>query len=485
MLSILKTNIKIAFFIGWFTLLLSDTGFAAQNRVLYKGIVNSFKLNIRTAPSRKSDVVIVIKKGETVDVLKKQGGIGGWLMVKYKGDKGYIRNRPQYIKLISVPKKREVKNQIIKQVKKRGKKTKELQKEIKKEQKQDIRVKIQTQKKMVETFSQKEIEIIEGLNEIDYALNKARRKVTALSTEVMHLEGKIEQLNRDREELSAEIIQNRDYAGKRLSALYKMNMIGRLDAAGRPTSVFDFFLQQNSMKRIITSDFQLLEKQNLDLEKFEILEQELQKEIQAKTNLEAELNDQIRINKKETLKRELILREIRQKKKLSLAAVESLKQAALQLDNRMKSIQKDERSFFSDASFSSYQGRLKIPVKGKIISKFGPSRTGDYKSFTFQKGIDIKVEKGEPVKSVFKGEIIFAQWLKGYGNLLIINHGDNYYTLYAHVEEIFKQKGEIVDTGEVVATAGDTGSIKGMCLHFEVRHHGKPVNPMKWLKKGA
>ena len=126
-----------------------------------------------------------------------------------------------------------------------------------------------------------------------------------------------------------------------------------------------------------------------------------------------------------------------------------------------------------------------IPTPGKIISKFGPLRTGDYKSFTFQKGIDIKVKKGETVKSVFNGKVLFAQWLKGYGNLLVIDHGDNYYTLYAHVEEIFKQKGETVKTGEIIATAGDTGSIKGTCLHFEIRHHGKAVDPMNWLKKGA
>ena len=80
---------------------------------------------------------------------------------------------------------------------------------------------------------------------------------------------------------------------------------------------------------------------------------------------------------------------------------------------------------------------------------------------------------------------MFAQWLKGYGNLMIINHGNNYYTLYAHVEEMYKKKGEQVDIGEIIGTAGDTGSIKGPCLHFEVRHHGKPVDPLKWLKKGA
>ena len=349
----------------------------------------------------------------------------------------------------------------------------------------DIHTRIQTQKKMVETFSQKEVEIIERLNEIDYALNKARIKVLALPKEIMRLEGRIESLDRDRKRLSKEIALNREYAGKRLRAFYKMNMIGRLDVAGLPPSVFDFFLQQNSLKRIITSDFHILEKQKFDLEKFEILEQALQKEIQAKAKLETKFNNQIGIHKKETLKKKWILKEIRQKKKLSLAVVESLKHAALQLDKQISSLQKGGASGLNDFSFSSYQGRLLVPVKGKIISKYGPSRTGDYKSFTFQKGIDIKVKRGEPVKSVFKGEVMFAQWLKGYGNLLIINHGDNYYTLYAHVEEIFKQKGESVETGEVIATAGDTGSIKGTCLHFEVRHHGKPVNPMKWLRKGA
>ena len=86
---------------------------------------------------------------------------------------------------------------------------------------------------------------------------------------------------------------------------------------------------------------------------------------------------------------------------------------------------------------------------------------------------------------MFRGEVLYADWLKGYGNLIIINHGDNYYTLYAHMEEFFKKKGDVVEDHEVIATAGDTGSIRGPSLHFEVRHHGKPVDPLKWLKKGV
>jgi len=478
MLSVFKTNIKIIFLTGCITLLLSSAGFAAQNRVIYKGIVASFKLNIRKAPSFSSSIINVVKKGQAIDVLEEKGGIGGWLKVSYEKDIGYVRNRPIYIRLIPVVPKKQKKIKV--------KKLKKFKKETVEEQKQDILTRIQTQEEMAKTFSRKEIAIIEGLNEVDYKVNQTRKKVLALAKEIKLLKKKTKPLNLEREQLFKEITRNREYAAKRVRALHKMNMIGRLGAAELPVSVFDFFIQQNSMKRIIKADFQVLEKQILDLEKFEKLEQALQKKIQARTSLEAESRNQIRINKKETLKKELILREIRKKKNLSLAAVDSLKHAALQLDNKIKSMQKDSKAkASSDFSFPSYQGQLLIPAKGKVISRYGPARTGDYKSFTFQKGIDIKVEKGEPVKSVFKGEIMFAQWLKGYGNLLIINHGGNYYTLYAHVEEIFKQKGESVETGEVIATAGDTGSIKGACLHFEVRHHGRPLNPLKWLRKGA
>ncbi|WP_083863852.1 peptidoglycan DD-metalloendopeptidase family protein [Desulfobacula toluolica] len=476
MLSVLKTNIKIIFFIGYFVLVVSNAGFTDQNRVLYKGHVNTFKLNIRETPSNNSRVVNVAEKGETIDVIQLQGDIGGWLTIVYKGSKGYIRNRPQDIQLIPIPKQ-----QPFEQPEKQNKKLKK----IKNKENQKIQEKIQNQEKIVETFSQKEIEIIEGLNEIDYALNKARAKALALSTEIMHLEERILQLKHDREVLSKDIEINREYAGERLKALYKMKMIGRLNIAGMPSPIFDFFLEQHSMKLIISADYDLLEKQNLALEKLEILEQEFQKEIRTKTGLETELNDQIRMNKTETLKKEMILKQIRQKKKLSLAAVDALKQAALQLDNRINCLQKSSVLTPGDGSFLNYKGRLIIPARGEIVSIFGTSGAENYKSFTFQKGIDIKVERGEPVKSVFKGKVMFAQWLSGYGNLLIINHGDNYYTLYAHVEEIFKKKGETVETGEVIATAGDTGSIKGMCLHFELRHHGKPVNPMEWLRKGA
>ena len=125
-----------------------------------------------------------------------------------------------------------------------------------------------------------------------------------------------------------------------------------------------------------------------------------------------------------------------------------------------------------------------MPVKGKIISFYGPYQNTKFNVVNFRSGIEIKADRGEPIRTVCDGQIIYADWFKGYGNMIIINHGDNYYTVYAHAEELFMSKGDTVEMGEVVATVGDSGSMIGPSLHFEVRHHGKPVDPLQWIKKG-
>lgn len=513
MLSVPKTNTKIILFI-LITAFLSVNAAEALAGVRCRGTINSYQLNIRNIPSRFGDILAVLTSGQIVDVSVADEN-ENWLQINYNGKKGYIRNRAKYIKLECEEPAESVDIQTDPGLDNPSEESDNVVKTANRETasettgpavskaepaavnnntepnrheaviREKIKEKIKTQKKLAQSFSKKEQEIIEGLNEIDYTLNKARLKVRTIHLEINNLEDGINKLERDREDLSDKITFNRNYAGKRLKALYKMKMLGRLDAADMPTTVFDFFLQQNSMKRIIVSDYAFIEKQREGYKELELLEEKLELEMKAKTELEEEYKDQIRIKQQESYKRELILKDIRKKKRLSLAAIESLKQAAIKLDQEISTLKTSKELVFDHDSFAGLKGRLLKPVKGKIISRFGPSKSKDHKIFTFQKGIDIRVERGEPVKSVFKGKVMFAEWLMGYGNLLIINHGENYYTLYAHVEEMFKKKGETVETGEVIATAGDTGSIKGLCLHFEVRHHGKPINPMKWFKKGV
>ena len=127
---------------------------------------------------------------------------------------------------------------------------------------------------------------------------------------------------------------------------------------------------------------------------------------------------------------------------------------------------------------------LSFPVKGKIIQLFGPYRNPQFNVMNFRGGIDIQADRGDPIQAVHRGRVLYADWFTGYGNMMIIDHGDAYYTVYAHAEALFKKKGAAVEAGEVIATVGDTGSLEGAVLHFEIRHHGKPIDPLGWLQTG-
>lgn len=496
MLSVPEADLKIgvAALVAVLVVALSSVSpAAAEAPVVYRGTITAFKLNIRSGPSQKAPVIATVDRGTQMDVIKVTGGIGGWCTVIYQGQEGYIRNRPKYIALSAPSGPVVLKPKTEKPDLSAGTQSDSqpgmkpgFQPDSKTvRQHEAITEKLEKETRKMARISEKEGEILDGLNEIDYALNQARIRSQALARENRRLAGEIRSIEDQVRDLNQSMGETREYAGQRLEALYRMHMMGRLEMAGPPASLFDFFVTQRAVKQVVASDYTLLAAQTRDLDQLIRLQKALEEQIAAKTALEADLALQIRIKEKESRKKEMILEEIREKKQLSQAAIASLEEAAGALARRLDAMGLSGSPELDDTTFARQKGQLPVPVDGKIVSSFGRSRNGNYNAFTFQRGIDIKVERGEPVRSVFKGEVMFADWLKGYGNLLIINHGDNYYTLYAHVEEMFKKKGETVSTGEVIATAGDTGSIKGMYLHFEVRHHGKPVNPMTWLKKGA
>ena len=124
-----------------------------------------------------------------------------------------------------------------------------------------------------------------------------------------------------------------------------------------------------------------------------------------------------------------------------------------------------------------------MPYKGRIISKFGRRVHPELQTSTFQKGIEISCPSGSDIVAVYDGRVVYAGWFKGYGNTMIIDHGENYFSLIAHASKLYKQVGDIITEKEVIALSGDTGSLKGALLYFEIRHHGKPQDPLLWFKR--
>lgn len=119
-------------------------------------------------------------------------------------------------------------------------------------------------------------------------------------------------------------------------------------------------------------------------------------------------------------------------------------------------------------------------TKAILSSALAQSRSpGKYHS----QRITVAAEQGEPVQAVFYGRVAFADWLRGYGLLLIVDHSDGYMTLYAHNQSLCKEVGDWVDTGEIIAQADKSGGYQKIGVYFEIRHQGKPTNPLPWLVK--
>jgi murein hydrolase activator len=131
-----------------------------------------------------------------------------------------------------------------------------------------------------------------------------------------------------------------------------------------------------------------------------------------------------------------------------------------------------------DRRFASLKGALRLPAKGELTNRFGAARPGGGPMW---KGLFIRAPAGGEVRAVAGGRVVFADWLRGFGNLLIIDHGDAYLTIYGNNEALLRQVGDLVRTGEVVATTGNSGGSQNSGIYFELRHEGKPFDPLRWV----
>ena len=129
--------------------------------------------------------------------------------------------------------------------------------------------------------------------------------------------------------------------------------------------------------------------------------------------------------------------------------------------------------------FDTMRGKLSLPVKGLISARFGQAKRG---TGFFWEGIFMDAKEGTEVQAIFPGRVAYADWLRGFGLLLILDHGDGYMSLYSHNQMLYKELGEWVNVGETVAQVGSSGGLKKTGLYFEIRHNGEPHDPLIWCK---
>ena len=377
-----------------------------------------------------------------------------------------------------------------------GQKTK--QEIIKKEKKlETVEKEIQTKKQELDIIGRKETSVLTSLDELERELAKKEDELAKIESSLKRLKTRIDITDRRIIELLRERGRILHLLRKRVVSMYKMRGGGNLRILFSSNSFNDLSKRYKYINLVIDSDVRLLEEYN---ENKDVLEGEKRKLEDMRTDM-LSIKSSVEAKKRDIAqekgKRVALLNTIRKEKDLHFSAIKELEKTSKELQTFIDELKKKQESEketakdkdyavrdltpFPSTGFGAMKGRLMIPVKGKIVLLYGKVEHPKFHTTTFNNGISIEASIGTDVKSVYRGKVIYSGWLKGYGRIIILDHGDGFYTLYDHLSKVLKELDDIVENGDVIAEVGDSGSLEGPRLYFEVRYKGVPKDPMIWL----
>jgi septal ring factor EnvC (AmiA/AmiB activator) len=293
-------------------------------------------------------------------------------------------------------------------------------------------------------------------------------------------------LNRARrEEASAEEVERERLRAlsPRLKARVEMGRTGELQLLFAAGSLEELVKRRFLMDRILKEDVRLLGEAQTARAAQEAARKERQEEAVKLASLAEEALDRREEAEERREERGALLKALESAKELHERAAAEAGEQEKKLSDFVSTLPPPRLPSRQPTGFEGKKGSLPLPAPGPITVGFGRLVDPRFNTVTVQNGLDIGAPSGAPVRAVAAGRVVHAGWFKGYGNLVIVDHGDGYHSLVAHLGSMHTAMGEEVEAGEVVGTVGDTGSLKGPYLYFELREQGRPVDPRPWLRE--
>jgi murein hydrolase activator len=352
-----------------------------------------------------------------------------------------------------------------------------------------LQLNLREQETDLERIARRQEDILAALDLANRTLQRHQRQAAALSAEMEELDQKIASTEATMEDLARRIRTLEGFFSRRLVALYKTNRLGTLHLLAPADSVVEVLKRKAALERILSDDERTRRSMTAQYADLQELQAQLVSHQEDKRLRAADYERQVEAVQRERRRRAALLARIRDQQEIQRAAVEALKEAARELEKEIQALSRQSegklpRTPPATQPLAASKGLLIFPVKGKIQNPYGPYRHPRLNTQGFRSGIDIAAERGEPVRAVHSGTVLYASWFKAYGNIVVIDHGDHYYTVYAHLEDVFKSVDNRVEAGDVIATVGDSGAMGATGLYFEIRHHDRPLDPLEWLKRG-
>ena len=352
---------------------------------------------------------------------------------------------------------------------------------------EDIQRRAREQREAAARLKGKEREAITQLRRTERDLGTTRKRLRALQMRKGHLNRRLEVTRADLERSRYSLRQRTDRLSRRLRNMYKFGAGRELEFMLSPKSFAQLLARWDYLVMVAEQDRILLEDVQARKEVVEASKQRLEVNLgEIQTNAQRTTAENRRLNALRQ-NRAGSVRVIQTQRQAYEAAAAELEQTARATQRLLAQLERNRATGRTPqpytGDFAKGQGQLDWPVRGQIVGRFGKETHPRWGTVTLNNGVDIDVPSGTGVRSVAKGRVDYVSEDFGtYGQMIILNHGDGYYTLYGHLSDILVSVGQEVATGQTIARSGDSGSLKGPILHFEVRKGGTPLNPEGWLQ---
>lgn len=339
------------------------------------------------------------------------------------------------------------------------------------------------------------------LQEINNSLHRKESELKQLDRDLLSVEGGIAKTGQEIQRATLEAQQKQIQIERRLTSLYKAGELGAVRMFFSAESFPQMAENIRYMRSVLEQDKRIFAEYSQKIEELRQLKLRLEQDAARKEHLKGNIASKKKEIEQDKQKKASYLSQVREDRKgyetsLKVLQANAAKLQAmldrLEAQSRRKAAQKHDSTAqrkplpelppVPDRGFASQKGRMRMPVKGAIIETFGKHKHPDFNSFTFSKGLVIAAPIGTEIRSIYEGTVIFADYFKGYGNMIIVDHGGGYFSLYAYASRITRKVGAEIAKGDTVAVVGDVDSAKGPALYFEIRHQGKPVDPSGWVR---
>lgn len=357
----------------------------------------------------------------------------------------------------------------------------------------NLRKRIAAMQHDMEKTGESRVEAADALRESERAISNSNRKLAELAAQQNSVDRKLGELQARQQKLNTEIAAQQAMLGKLLYQQYLggeqeyLKLLLSNQDPGQAARNFHYY------QYIARSRAKWLAGLRQNLAALDTLSNDTREQRTELASLRAEQTAQKNILQNQQQARQRVLVKISRQLHQQRREISRLQRDENRLAQLVKRIAKmlaqhkskplfrndelpDNR--FDGNPFEQLKGKLVLPVKGEITNRFGAVRPD---STVQWKGLFLKTSGGQPVKAIAAGQVVFADWLRGFGNLIIIDHGHGYMSLYGNNETLYKQVGDILHGGDTIATVGNSGGNEDFGLYFELRHESKPLDPVKWL----